>query len=232
MDRASHYLVFPLRVHILRSERYLHLNSVQTDADVTRILAKVNQIYAQAGIQFYLESLWREPANDPYTGPPGREAADIVLDTRPRNSLAPGMFHLYFPHDLPVNGSSLQRDGVFVMDRASLRQVPGGIDEPLPRVTAHELAHQFTLGHRTESTALMCPGTTGVLLNEAEIQRARSAAQIIGWGLFPTAALARAQRAPRAEQLGILRCLAALPVPSASRDAAAARLARAERESP
>jgi predicted Zn-dependent protease len=54
-----------------------------------------------------------------------------------------------------------------------LREVPGGLDEPLPRVTSHEIGHALGLEHRQDTTNLMQSGTTGFSLNEAEIATAR-----------------------------------------------------------
>jgi len=62
-----------------------------------------------------------------------------------------------------------------------LRAVAGGIDEPLPRVTSHELGHAFGLPHRQDTTNLMASGTTGIGLNDEEIQRVRERAKKFGW---------------------------------------------------
>jgi hypothetical protein len=58
-----------------------------------------------------------------------------------------------------------------------LREVEGGIDEPIPRVTAHELGHALGLPHRQDRTNLLASGTTGTLLNahEVEVVRAHAA---------------------------------------------------------
>ena len=64
---------------------------------------------------------------------------------------------------------------------ASLRKVEGGIDEPLPRVSAHELGHGLSLPHRQDTTNLLASGTTGTLLNQDEVQKTRHrAVQITG----------------------------------------------------
>ena len=81
---------------------------------------------------------------------------------------------------MSVNGICFS-DAIFVKDTASLREVAGGIDEPIPRVSSHELGHAFSLPHRQDTTNLMASGTTGTWLNEAEIAQAREAARKFDW---------------------------------------------------
>src|SRR6266513_184924 len=85
------------------------------------------------------------------------------------------LFHGYYLKQMTVNGIFLG-EAIFVKDTASLREVEGGMDEPLPRVTAHELGHAFGLAHRQDETNLMASGTTGRWLNEEEIRRVRERA--------------------------------------------------------
>jgi predicted Zn-dependent protease len=66
---------------------------------------------------------------------------------------------------------------IVVKDAASLKEVPGGLDEPLPRVTSHEIGHALGLRHRQDTTNLMASGTTGFSLNEKEIAAARAQAK-------------------------------------------------------
>ena len=65
---------------------------------------------------------------------------------------------------------------IVVKDTASLRPVEGGIDEPLPRVTSHEIGHALSLLHRQDRTNLRASGTTGFLLTDAEVKAAREIA--------------------------------------------------------
>jgi hypothetical protein len=81
---------------------------------------------------------------------------------------------------MPNNGIYFP-EAIFAKDTAALRAVAGGIDEPLPRVTSHELGHALSLPHRQDTTNLMASGTTGTRLNEEEINQARKAARKFDW---------------------------------------------------
>jgi len=98
---------------------------------------------------------------------------------------------------MSVNGIYLG-EAIFVKDTASLRAVSGGIDEPLPRVTSHELGHAFGLPHRQDTTNLMASGTTGIWLNDEEIQRVRERAKKFGWIESARAVKQRAEELVRA----------------------------------
>ena len=55
-------LILPLRAHILTSRDLKLADCKLRDADVTRIVGKLNSIWSKAGIYFGLESIVREPA--------------------------------------------------------------------------------------------------------------------------------------------------------------------------
>jgi Matrixin len=84
--------------------------------------------------------------------------------------------HVYYLHRFSVNGVWLGGSEVLVQETARLREVEGGIDEPVPRVTAHELGHVLGLQHRQDRTNLLASGTTGTTLNTREVETARAAA--------------------------------------------------------
>jgi hypothetical protein len=117
------------------------------------------------------------------TKPRAEEGGEQLLDSRlykalipPRTREYPG-FRVYYIHQFDVNGIYYGNRESMVKETARLRKVPGGIDEPLPRVTSHELGHGLSLSHRQDNTNLMASGTTGTTLNEAEIAQARTAAK-------------------------------------------------------
>ncbi len=176
------FLVAPLRVHLLMANDSPAIATTLVEKDITRILAKMNRIWAPAGLHFYLESLVREDAVRPELHSRGSTTAERfrLLELRPLESRATNLFHIYYLKEMSANGLHFP-EAMFVKDTASLRAVPGGIDEPIPRVSSHELGHAFDLPHRQDTTNLMASGTTGTWLNETEIRAARVSARTRDW---------------------------------------------------
>ena len=175
-------LLVPLRVHLLAAKGAPEITTTLNEQDITRILHKINRVWAPAGLHFYPESVVNEEAANPEVFLAHNGAAERfgLLSLRPVESKRSALFHVYYIKRMSVNGIYLG-EAIFVKDTASLRAVAGGIDEPLPRVTAHELGHALGLPHRQDTTNLMASGTTGVGLNDDEIQCVRERAQEIGW---------------------------------------------------
>ena len=207
------WLIVPLRVHLVSSTETPALQTTLTEQDLARILPKMNRVWAQAGIQFRLESLIREEALSLENA--DAERREELPARMPRESRSSTAFNVYYVKQLDVNGFYMPR-GIFVKDTAALRPVEGGLDEPLPRVTSHELGHAFGLPHRQDRTNLMASGTTGTLLNDAEIQSAREAAKRFFWIESAPALRKRAEelraagKTDDAETLG--RVLSILPI--------------------
>ncbi len=228
------FLLVPVRVHLLSSKETPALETTLTGGDVDRIFRKVNQVWAPSGIQFFVESLHREPAvpakakdeADPARRAPAR--LDAMLEHLPPASRSTEAFNVYYIKSFDVNGVYFARpEAIFVKDTASLRKVEGGIDEPLPRVTSHELGHAFALVHRQDTFNLMASGTTGTSLNAAEIRQARDSAATRVWihsaktWLGKAEALEKDRKAD--EALAVYQKLAALPLDAAP-EVQAARL--------
>ena len=175
-------LLVPLRVHLLAAKDVPEITTTLTDKDITRILHKINLVWAPAGLHFYLESVVKEEAANPeaFLAHSGAAEQFGLLSLRPEKSKALTLFHVYYLKRMSVNGIYLG-EAIFVKDTATLRAVAGGIDEALPRVTSHELGHAFGLPHRQDTTNLMASGTTGIGLNNEEIQRVRERAKRLGW---------------------------------------------------
>ena len=179
----SEYLVAPVRVHLLVTKGELNLTTTLEPKDITRIFGKVNRIWGHAGIHLPVEKLITEPADNPNAYRQNYRSRQLrwLLALRPKASRAKDRFHLYYIKRFAANGVYLAGDGMFVKDTARLHSVKNGIDEPIPRVSAHELGHAFTLRHRQAGTNLLASGTTGWTLNNAEIKQARAAAKKMKW---------------------------------------------------
>lgn len=188
------FLIIPLRAHVLTAKDLPEINCHLSDGDITRILAKVNQVWHQAGIHWGLEKLVREPAvrTERFLRALDLRGEDDLGAYRilfPDETRAKSAVNVYFIHDFSVNGVWL-RSAAVVKETARLKQVAGGIDEPIPRVLAHELGHALALPHRENRTNLMASGTTGTPLNATEVKDARTQAVMMP-GAAPVAAIRR-----------------------------------------
>jgi hypothetical protein len=230
------FIVIPLRVHILSARDLSEIDCHLSDRDVDRVLKKVNRIWHRAGIHWGLESLVREPAARPDRF---LRARDLDGGDNPRvyrilfpDETRRGDFvNLYYIHEFSMNGVWLGREAV-VKETAKLRTVKGGIDEPIPRVTAHELGHALGLSHRENRTNLLASGTTGTELNAAEVEAARERARDLAGAM--TVGQVR-ERAQAAESTGDRRVARRLwtwlaEVPGIGADAARTHLDRLHAE--
>jgi len=171
------FLIAGLRIHLLSSTNLALINTTLDQADITHILTRLNAIWSQAGLHFYPASITREEAlnSESYTEPAKADDQSTLLNLRPALADPGREFHIYYIKKMVMNGIYFPQ-AIFVKDTAALRPVEGGIDEPLPRVTSHELGHALGLPHRQSVTNLMASGTTGTWLNQAEIDRVREKA--------------------------------------------------------
>ena len=176
-------LIAPVRIHLMETKGELNLTTTLTEKDIHHILGKVNRIWAQAGVHFAQETIIHESADNPNAYRQNYQSRQLrwLLALRPKKSLSKDCFHIYYIKRLGVNGVFLSANGMFVKDLARLRAVKGGLDEPIPRVTAHELGHALSLRHRQNVSNLLASGTTGWSLTVAEIKQARKATENYDW---------------------------------------------------
>ena len=177
------YLVAPVHVHLLVTPGELNLSTTLKAGDIERIFGKVNRIWGHAAMHIPVAKLITEPAANPVLYRQNHKSRNLkwLLGIRPEKTIAKDCFHLYYIKRFAANGVYIGGDGMFVKDLARLRGVDNGMDEPIPRVTSHEIGHAFTLRHRQDITNLMASGTSGWTLNAKEIHQARTAAGKLKW---------------------------------------------------
>jgi hypothetical protein len=185
---ADQFLVVPLRSYVLKSDIRALNASPELLRELPRIVAKINRIWSAAGIYFRLQDAAVVPCDDDAAHRAFASLDALAQSKAPREvlpSVVPAStrttvgFRVYYVHDFVDNGVYPGKGDAFVRETAELVPVRGGIDEPLPRVTAHELGHGLGLGHQENRTHLMAEGTTGSMLGAAEVERARNAARSI-----------------------------------------------------
>ena len=177
------FFLVPVRAHLIQSRNIPQLSTKLRSKDVILLMEKVNEIYSQAGVHFYLESIWQEPAVSQSilsgfkTGIP----LNMYLFLRPEQSLDQNLVHLYYVHELPVNGLTILKGegGVFINDSARLIDVKGGTDDTLSRVTSHELGHVLGMTHTVSSSNLMNEGTSGFQMDEVQVEVVRNHIQYL-----------------------------------------------------
>ena len=225
------FRIVPVRVHLLRDSETAAAVTHLSEKDVARIFRKANGIWHPAGIHLWVESVVSEkPASTMGFEHAGSLPSTALLALRPTETRQAAMFHVYYIGEMSPNGIFMHRDGIFVKESARLRPVQGGIDEPLPRVTAHELGHGMGLPHRQDTFNLLASGTTGTTLNEAEIAIVRATVEPLPWVLTPTRFLERAEQADRDKDAvtarSIYAALHGIPGDSPVKKRAAERSAR------
>ena len=169
-------LTLPVRIHLMQSATTPAIQTTLTEMDIRRIFTKVNMVWAPAGIQFEIESIGPSQAVELNEEQRFLPEYDKVTAMIPQDRLSATAINVCYVKEVPPNGF-YNGKLIVVKDTAALKEVAGGLDEPLPRVTSHEIGHALGLPHRQDTTNLMQSGTTGFSLNEAEIATAREKAQ-------------------------------------------------------
>jgi hypothetical protein len=89
-------------------------------------------------------------------------------------------------------------DVVFAIEGAQVREIPGGGEDPIARVTAHALGNLLGLRNVEEQQNLMGNGTSGIALAGSQAQAARKVARTVP-GATTVAGLRKAAQAAEAK---------------------------------
>jgi len=171
-------LRLPVQVHLMRSASQPRLQTTLAEDDVRALFKEVNVIWAQAGIEFevvavqLLQALER-PQKRWFER--DRNWVKAAIPTETFNATA---IDVCFVREMGPNGF-FYGEPVVVCENPEFTKVSGGADNPVARVTAHELGHVLFLQHRQDHTNLMASGRNGTSLNRPEIKDARARAQQI-----------------------------------------------------
>ena len=169
-------LTVPVRVHLMESKGTPAMHTTLAESDVRRIFGKVNMVWSQAGIRFEIESIVHTAADAVRAELEKKDEFVRVNSMIPKPSLSTTALNVCYVKEVKPNGF-FHSGLIVVKDTASLREVEGGLDEPIPRVTSHEIGHALSLSHRQDRTNLMASGMTGFSLNDTEIAAARERAK-------------------------------------------------------
>lgn len=173
-------IVLRVRVHLMRSITNPRLQTTLTAKEARAIFDEVNDIWAQAGIRFGVEAIESLQALNLASKKWYIKDRDWVKKAIPTDQFSPSAIDVCFVKDMGPNGF-FYGEPVVVCENPEFHRVSGGSDNPVARVTAHELGHVLFLPHRQERTNLMASGRNGVSLSPQEIKDARKRAlEILG----------------------------------------------------
>jgi hypothetical protein len=201
---AEDVVVIPLRVHVLRSPQIEMANCGLTEAEVAVVVGNINAIWHKAGLHFGVESVLREPVGQTErfrivagvgNGEVGPSQLWMLL---PRASRTFDGVHVYYFHELPFNSAYMGDDVVFAHEAAQVRQIPGGSQDPIARVTAHSLGNLMALPNLNQPQNLMGNATSGIALDRAQAESAREVARTIP-GAMTVERLQKAMKAAEAK---------------------------------
>jgi hypothetical protein len=180
-------IALDVRVHLLESDEFAQLSTTLTGPEVGTLFEGVNEIWAEAGIRWVIESIVREPAANqdlfgqvirgeiPFTG-------SVLASLLPRERLLAGKWDVFMIRDLGGSLGGVYIGGIPAVVGAELDPLGGrDLASAMPRIVAHELGHSIGLAHVDCVAAgnLMAPGCfqgvrTRLTASQTEIARSQA----------------------------------------------------------
>ncbi len=161
---APEVFTLEVRVHVLEST-FAPLNANLSDGEVASLFDEVNAIWSQAGIQWAVGDIVREPARNAETYEailaggvlPTTQTLSTIL---PLDNLTNGAWDVFFVGTLGGLAGGIYMPGIPAVLGAEFD--PTGnrdLTQSGPRILAHELGHSLGMGHVpcTSAGNLMAP---------------------------------------------------------------------------
>lgn len=168
-------ITLKVHVHLMQSVSNPRLQATLNEKEARAIFEEVNVIWSQAGIQFELEAVDTLQAIELAPKRWYIKDRNWVKAAIPTDQFSRAAIDVCFVKEMGPNGF-FYGEPVVVCENPEFHKVKGGSDNPVARVTAHELGHVLFLQHRQEVTNLMASGKNGVSLNPQEVKAARKRA--------------------------------------------------------
>ena len=187
-DNASATLTLPIDFYCYSFDAQEELNCTKTESDLQSALVEINRIWAQAGIQWTLNSFntKRVSASDfSLTGSETtKQVSSKLISVAPPNYLGQKVWNVGIIRNFPspVRAGGVTYGGVHVVYFAETKITPTSTIDTQYFVLAHELGHSLSLAHtdpNTDPDNLMGPGAVTAYLptlKQEQIERARKQA--------------------------------------------------------
>lgn len=160
-------LKLPVRVHLLHSKEERALNTGASEGQIRAMFAKVNRIWSRTGIEWVVESVVREEAQNAGDFRRLQQIGfgrDIPFQRKtmtsiyPKDHLLTGGWNLFVIGDFGVMPPGVYHPWtrcLIVAERSNQAALN-------PSILAHELGHSLGLRHSTEALNLMANAQPGV----------------------------------------------------------------------
>jgi hypothetical protein len=170
-------IIVPLEVVALRSEAWPTTSvSATFEAGLPRLLDDLNAMFEAGHVRFALAGV-TQTVLIAHDGGPMKPTVAQVIEALPPVAAPRNGLRVYFAGGLDVNGVAVGTRAALVAERAQLRRVHGGSEDPPARVTGHMVGGLLGLEAVGQEANLMALGTSGADLDAGQIETVRARAR-------------------------------------------------------